>query len=107
MFTNLVKLQTKWFTRFFMIFFLFASDVILFLIYKFALNFLQDKHLILVHYMHWNSRHDEWVASNSPRLRPVRSSSRLDSNGTSPTKTHVVSTDTTQLAKDFKTGDKV
>jgi hypothetical protein len=68
---------------------------------------LQDNRQILVHYMHWNSRHDEWVASNSPRLRPVRSSSRLDSNGTSPTKTHVVSTDTTQLAKDFKTGDKV
>ena len=33
-----------------------------------------EKRQILVHYMHWNSRHDEWVAYNSPRLRSGNSS---------------------------------
>ena len=78
----------------------------------------KDKQQVLVHYMQWNSRHDEWVASNSPRLRPVvRSSARFDSSssnggmkGSSPTtgSSPVVSNDhTAQLTKDFKTGDKV
>lgn len=26
---------------------------------------------VLVHYMQWNARHDEWIPSNSPRLRPA------------------------------------
>ena len=30
---------------------------------------------ILVHYMQWNARHDEWIPSNSSRLRPVTSGS--------------------------------
>jgi len=28
---------------------------------------------VLVHYMNWHSRHDEWIPSNSPRLRPASS----------------------------------
>ena len=41
---------------------------------------------ILVHYMQWNARHDEWIPSNSPRLRAAQScnsgkSSRHNSGG--------------------------
>ena len=31
---------------------------------------------ILVHYMQWNARHDEWIPVNSSRLRPVTNSGR-------------------------------
>ena len=38
---------------------------------------------MLVHYHNWNSRHDEWIPIDSPRLRvPPRTSSRLDSGPT-------------------------
>ena len=39
---------------------------------------------VLVHYMQWNARHDEWIPSSSSRLRPVSSSgksSRHNSGG--------------------------
>ena len=39
---------------------------------------------ILVHYMQWNARHDEWIPSNSPRLRAMPmsgKSSRHNSGG--------------------------
>ena len=39
---------------------------------------------VLVHYHNWNSRHDEWIPIDSPRLRvPQRTSSRHDSGSTS------------------------
>ena len=39
---------------------------------------------VLVHYHNWNSRHDEWIPIDSPRLRvPPRTSSRHDSGPTS------------------------
>ena len=35
---------------------------------------------VLVHYHNWNSRHDEWIPIDSPRLRvPHRTSNRHDS----------------------------
>ena len=37
---------------------------------------------VLIHYVQWNSRHDEWIAFDSPRLRvPLRTSGRHDSGG--------------------------
>ena len=73
----------------------------------------KEKRQVLVHYMQWNSRHDEWVASNSPRLRPLRSSARLDTNtntnGTASTPlptTPPNNVASIELAKDFKVGDK-
>ena len=37
---------------------------------------------VLIHYVQWNSRHDEWIACDSPRLRvPLRTSGRHDSGG--------------------------
>jgi len=70
----------------------------------------KEKRQVLVHYMQWNSRHDEWVASNSPRLRPLRSSARLDTNtnGTpsTPTTAPPNNAASTDFAKDFKVGDK-
>ena len=37
---------------------------------------------VLIHYVQWNSRHDEWLAMDSPRLRvPLRTSGRHDSGG--------------------------
>ena len=39
---------------------------------------------VLVHYHNWNSRHDEWIPIDSPRLRvPPRTSSRHDSGSNS------------------------
>ena len=39
---------------------------------------------MLVHYHNWNSRHDEWIPIDSPRLRvPPRTSLRHDSGSTS------------------------
>ena len=79
----------------------------------------KDKRQVLVHFMQWNSRRDEWLATNSPRLRPLRSSARLDSNGITPatpppsttpttttTMTTPATTDAPPLTKDFKIGDK-
>ena len=40
----------------------------------------EDESEVLVHYHNWNSRHDEWIPINSPRLRmPNRTSNRHDS----------------------------
>ena len=78
---------------------------------------------ILVHYMQWNARHDEWIPSNSSRLRPVTSSSgrssRHNSGGDRMSVENNINTDNESNAavavspmpmpahKDFKPGDKV
>ena len=49
---------------------------------------------ILVHYMQWNARHDEWIPVNSSRLRPVTNSgrsSRHNSGGASGDLNEVIS----------------
>ena len=44
----------------------------------------KEEEEVLVHYHNWNSRHDEWIAIDSPRLRvPQRTSSRHDSGSAS------------------------
>ena len=40
----------------------------------------EEESEVLVHYHNWNSRHDEWIPIDSPRLRmPTRTSNRHDS----------------------------
>ena len=82
---------------------------------------------VLVHYMQWNARHDEWIPSNSSRLRPASSqpnsgkSSRHSSGGGNdfeprpvtpilpppPNKPTPAAVTGLPAHKDFKPGDKV
>ena len=67
---------------------------------------------ILVHYMQWNARHDEWIPSNSPRLRAMPNSgksSRHNSGGGISETELMTSLATMPLPahKDFKPGEKV
>ena len=84
---------------------------------------------VLVHYMQWNARHDEWIPSNSSRLRPVTSgssgrSSRHSSGGCNDLTENSVTNNSSSVSqvppplqppsgaimpahKDFKPGDKV
>ena len=71
---------------------------------------------ILVHYMQWNARHDEWIPSNSPRLRPLPGSGKssrhnsgggVGGNSENEPLVPAVSLPTLPAHKDFKPGDKV
>ena len=77
---------------------------------------------ILVHYVQWNSRHDEWIPVDSTRLRvPLRTSGRHESGSNSPgvsgsnslsglescDKTANMMAQALSQAKDFKSGEKV
>ena len=69
---------------------------------------------VLVHYMQWNARHDEWIPSNSPRLRPASGKNSRHNSGETMaanasdsctnSSTPVVSI---PAIKDFKPGEKV
>lgn len=66
---------------------------------------------VLVHYMQWNARHDEWIPSNSSRLRPATTSgsgksSRHNSGGSNDLEQPIVPA-TMPAHKDFKSGEKV
>lgn len=67
---------------------------------------------VLVHYMQWNARHDEWIPSNSSRLRPVHhtgsgKSSRHNSGGNSEVQEQSIVPIVMPAHKDFKPGEKV
>ena len=71
---------------------------------------------ILVHYMQWNARHDEWIPSNSPRLRPLPGSGKssrhnsgggVGGNSENEPLVSAASLPTLPAHKDFKPGDKV
>ena len=67
-----------------------------------------DQNAVLVHYVQWNSRHDEWIAIDSPRLRvPLRSSSRHDSGGGGAMDSAEDGQKASQTSKDFKSGELV
>jgi len=58
---------------------------------------------VLVHFIGWNDRHDEWIKMDSPRLQPATRKTRRSGNGSEGGGQAGPSSS----PKDFKTGDEV
>jgi len=66
-----------------------------------------DGHEVLVHFIGWNGRHDEWIKMDSPRLQPFNRSSRRLSGGPASPASTAQSPVSSSAFKEFKTGEPV
>jgi len=66
-----------------------------------------DGHEVLVHFIGWNQRHDEWIKMDSPRLQPFNRSSRRHSSGSASLPLGSPPGVAPSNIKEFKNGEQV